>query len=115
MPFRITGPWSRVQFRVAIEEVVQNQLRDILSRQGEDNPLGRLGEALFGRQPATTTTPPADGETPAQQPADGEAQTEQPAQQQPERPRNPLQDIFNQAIQRGQKEDKQEPAPAPTP
>lgn len=116
VPFRITGPWSRVQFRVAIEEVVQNQLRDILNRQGEDNPLGRLGEALFGRQPATTTPPPADGETPAQQPAEGEAQTQQPAQQQqPERPRNPLQDIFNQAIQRGQKEDTQEPAPAPTP
>ncbi|MEQ1491451.1 MAG: AsmA family protein, partial [Terricaulis sp.] len=58
VPFRITGPWSHVQFRVAIEEVVQNQLRDILNRQGEDNPLGRLGEALFGRQPATTTTTP---------------------------------------------------------
>lgn len=115
VPFRITGPWSRVQFRVAIEEVVQNQLRDILNRQGEDNPLGRLGEALFGRQPATTTTP---AETPAQQPADGQAQqtpAQQPAQQ-PERPRNPLQDIFNQAIQRGQKqEDKQDPAPAPAP
>jgi AsmA protein len=112
VPFRITGPWSRVQFRVAIEEVVQNQLRDILSRQGEDNPLGRLGEALFGRQPATTTTP-AEADTPAQQPAEGEAQT--PAQQQQtERPRNPLQDIFNQAIQRGQKqEEKQEPAPTP--
>ncbi|MBK8543256.1 MAG: AsmA family protein [Caulobacteraceae bacterium] len=116
VPFRITGPWSRVQFRVAIEEVVQNQLRDILSRQGEDNPLGRLGDALFGRQPATTTTPPAEGETAQQQPADGQAQ--QPAQQpaQPERPRNPLQDIFNQAIQRGQKqEDPATTTPAPTP
>lgn len=113
IPFRISGPWSRVSFRPAVEEIVQNQLRDILNRQGEDNPLGRLGEALFGRQPAATTTP-AEGETPAQQPADGETQTEQPAQQ--ERPRNPLQDIFNQAIQRGQKQDeKQEPAPAPTP
>jgi len=71
-----------------------------------------LGETLFGRQPATTT--PAEGETPAQQPADGEAQTEQPAQQ--ERPRNPLADIFNQAIQRGQKQEpQQQPEPAPTP
>lgn len=108
VPFRISGPWSRVQFRVAIEEVVQNQVRDILSRQGEDNPLGRLGEALFGRQPTTTTTPPVEGETPAPQPAaEGETQTEPPAQ-----PRNPLEDLFNQAIRRGQKE---EPAPDPTP
>lgn len=113
VPFRVTGPWSRVQFRVAIEEVVQNQLRDILNRQGEDNPLGRLGEALFGRTPATTVPAP-DDETPAQQPAEGEAQTPAPAQE-PERPRNPLQDIFNQAIQRGQKQEPQQPAPAPTP
>ncbi|MFN3463185.1 MAG: AsmA family protein [Terricaulis sp.] len=113
IPFRISGPWSRVSFRPAVEEIVQNQLRDILNRQGEDNPLGRLGEALFGRQPAATTTP-AEGETPAQQPADGETQTEQPAQQ--ERPRNPLADIFNQAIQRGQKQEpQQQPEPAPTP
>lgn len=113
VPFRISGPWAHVQFRVAIEEVVQNQLRDILNRQGEDNPLGRLGDALFGRQPATTTTAPAESETPAQQPADGQAQ---PPQQQPERPRNPLEDILNQAIRRGQKQE--EPAtttPAPTP
>jgi AsmA protein len=114
IPFRISGPWSRVSFRPALEEVVQSQLRDILNRQGEDNPLGRLGEALFGRTPPATTTPAADGETPAPQPADGEAQTEQPAQQQPQRPRNPLQDIFNQAIQGAQKqEEKQEPAPTP--
>jgi AsmA protein len=111
IPFRVSGPWSRVSFRPALEEVVQNQLRDILNRQGEDNPLGRLGEALFGRTPAATTTP-AEAETPAQPPAEGEAQTEQPAEQ-PQR-RNPLADIFNQAIQGAQKqEDKQEPAPTP--
>ena len=111
VPFRITGPWSHVQFRVAIEEVVQNQLRDILNRQGDDNPLGRLGDALFGRQPATTTTPPAEGETPAQQPAEGQAQPQQPAQQ----PRNPLEDLLNQAIRRGQKEEPATTTPAPTP
>jgi AsmA protein len=105
IPFRVSGPWSRVSFRPALEEVVQNQLRDILSRQGEDNPLGRLGEAIFGRQPAATT------ETPAQQPAEGQ----QPAQQQQqEQPRNPLADIFERAMQGSQKEDdKQEPAPTP--
>jgi len=112
VPFRITGPWSRVQFRVAIEEVVQNQLRDILNRQGEDNPLGRLGETLFGRTPPATPAPA--NETPADQPADGDAQTPPPAQQPQQRPSNPLADIFNQAIQRGQKQDPQ-PAPAPTP
>jgi AsmA protein len=111
VPFRVSGPWSHVGFRVAIEEVVQNQLRDILNRRGEDNPLGRLGDALFGRQPAAPTTPV--GETPATPPAEGEPQ--QPAPQ-PQRPRNPLADIFNQAIQGAQKQDeKQEPAPAPAP
>ena len=46
VPFRVSGPWSRVSFRVALEEVVQNQLRDIINRQrGDgDNPLSRLGD-----------------------------------------------------------------------
>ncbi|MGD9978998.1 MAG: AsmA family protein [Hyphomonadaceae bacterium] len=108
IPFQISGPWSRVSFRPALEEVVQNQLRDILSRQGEDNPLGRLGEALFGRTPPATTTP--ETETPAQ-PSDGET-PQQPAEQ--ERPRNPLADIFDRALRDAQKQDeKQEPAPTP--
>ncbi|MGD9967925.1 MAG: AsmA family protein [Hyphomonadaceae bacterium] len=110
IPFRVSGPWSRVSFRPALEEIVQDQLRDILSRQGEDNPLGRLGEAIFGRQPAAT--PPPEGETPAQ-PSDGQTQ-QQPPPQQEERPRNPLADIFEQAIRGSQnEEDKQAPAPTP--
>jgi AsmA protein len=112
IPFRISGPWARVSFRPALEEVVQNQLRDILSRQGEDNPLGRIGEALFGRQPAPTTTTPAEGdaETPAQQ-AETPAQPQQePAQQ---RPRNPLEDILRRATQRDEDKEKAEPAPTP--
>ncbi len=112
IPFRISGPWSRVSFRPAVEEIVQNQLRDILSQQEEGSPLARLGETLFGRTPAATTTP-AEGETPAEQPAEGEAQTETPATQ-PTRPRNPLEDIFNNAIRGAQKqEEKEEPAPTP--
>ncbi len=112
IPFRISGPWSRVSFRPAVEEIVQNQLRDILSRQDEGSPLARLGETLFGRTPAATTTPAAEGETPAV-PAEGEAETETPAAQ-PTRPRNPLADIFNNAIRGAQKqEESQEPAPTP--
>jgi len=111
IPFRISGPWSRVSFRPAVEEIVQNQLRDILSQQEEGSPLARLGETLFGRTPAATTTP-AEGETPAA-PAEGEAETETPAAQ-PTRPRNPLEDIFNNAIRGAQKqEEKEEPAPTP--
>lgn len=118
IPFRVSGPWSRVNFQPALEEIVQNQLRDILSRQEEGSTLSRIGEALFGRQPATTTTP--EGETPVTTPADGEAQAEQPAQPtQPEpqqRPRNPLEDIFNNAVRGAQEqEDPPAPAPAPTP
>lgn len=112
IPFRATGPWSRVSFAPALEEIVQNQLRDILRQQDQTSPLVQLGNVLFGNQPAPTEeAPPApaptgDGDAPAQQ---------QPAeqQQQEERPRNPLLDIFNQAMQGSQQEEKQEPAPTP--
>lgn len=112
IPFRVSGPWSRVSFRPAVEEIVQNQLRDILSRENEGSPLARLGETLFGRQPAATTTPAA--ETPAQQ---GETPaTEQPAQPtQQERPRNPLEEMLRRAAERQREKPKEAPAPAPTP
>jgi AsmA protein len=112
IPFRVSGPWSRVQFRPALEEVVQNQVRDILSRQDQTNPLTQLGEALFGRQPAAAETA---AETPPAQ--TGERQT-QAAEQQPQQepqPPNPLEQIFRRAMQGNQapKEQKQEPAPMP--
>ncbi len=108
IPFRVSGPWSRVSFRPAVEEIVQNQLRDILRGQEEGNPLARLGDALFGRSPVpapaaetpTETSSPDGGETPT---------TPEQEQQQEERPRNPLQDIFRRVIE----QPKQEPAPAP--
>lgn len=109
IPFRITGPWSRVSFRPAIEDVVQDQLRNVLRQQETGSPLARLGEALFGREPATTTTPaetPA-GDTPAT-PTTGETTT--PATE--ERPRNPLEDIFRGAIERQREKQKEEPAPS---
>jgi len=117
IPFRVTGAWSRVSFRPAIEEAVQNQLRDVLRQQEEGSPLARLGEALFGRQAATETPT----ETPASEtPASGEApetppQAEQPAQ--PERPTNPLENIFRRAIESQREGEKQEApeAPAATP
>jgi AsmA protein len=113
IPFRVTGPWSRVSFRPALEDVVQSQLRDILSRRGSEgeNPLGRLGEALFGRTPAAT---PAQGEAPAAEtpaPAEGEA-AETPAPAPQTRPRNPLEDIFRRAIEG---DEAKEDAPAATP
>lgn len=110
VPFQVSGPWSRVNFRPALEEVVQNQLRDILSRQEQGSPLASLGEALFGRTPAATTPPatetPAasEGETPA---AETPAQT--PAQQEPARATNPLEEILRRA--REQREQKQEAQP----
>jgi AsmA protein len=110
IPFRITGPWSRVSFRPAIEDVVQDQLRNVLRQQDTGSPLARLGEALFGREPATTP-PPAEtpaGETPAT-PTTGET----PAPATEERPRNPLEDIFRGAIERQREKEKEEPAPTP--
>ncbi len=87
IPFQISGPWSRVSFRPALEDVVQDQLRNVLSQQESGSPLSRLGEALFGRQPAaTTTTPPA--ETPATTTPEGGTTTApaEPAQHSPETP-----------------------------
>jgi AsmA protein len=113
IPFRISGPWSHVSFRPALEDVVQNQLRDILNRRGGDtaNPLGSLGDLLFGRQPAAQTETPA--ETPASD-TTTPAPPSQPAQQQP--PRNPLEDIFRRAIGQGDDEkEKQTPPPSPPP
>ena len=116
IPFRISGAWSNVSFRPAVEEVVQNQLRDILNQQEEGSPLARLGEALFGRQPATPTTetPAAEGETPAQQ-GEGDAQQQPAAQpQQEQRPRNPLADLLQNAIRGAKEDDAEETAPAPS-
>jgi AsmA protein len=109
IPFRVTGPWSRVSFRPAVEDIVQNQLRDILNRQEEGNPLSRLGEALFGRAPTPAPTP--ETETPAETPPAGDAPAPAPEEQkEEERPRNPLEDIFRRAME-GQQQ-KQEPPPA---
>jgi AsmA protein len=104
IPFRVVGPWSRVQFRPALEDVVQNQMRDILSRQGTDNPLSRLGDTLFGRTPAAPAAP-AEDDAPAAQEGDAPAQPAPPAE---ERPRNPLEEIFRRATQG---EEKQDPPP----
>jgi AsmA protein len=115
IPFRVRGPWSRVQYQPALEQLVQSQLRDILSRQDRTNPLTQLGESLFGRSAATTATAPeaapaptASGETPAaaQQPA---------PQEQQQQPRNPLEEIFRRATQgsRPQEEKTQESPPTP--
>ncbi|QGZ96747.1 AsmA family protein [Terricaulis silvestris] len=109
IPFRVSGPWSRVSFRPALEDVVQNQLRDILSRQGGDNPLGSLGEALFGRTPpgeATTETPTPTAES-------GDAAPTPAPEEERQRPRNPLEEILRRATERNQQ--KQEtPTPAPS-
>ncbi|MBC7768142.1 MAG: AsmA family protein [Phycisphaerales bacterium] len=110
IPFRITGPWSNVSFRPAIEDVVQAQLRSVLSQQDSASPLARLGEALFGREAAAPAAETPVSETPAPA-AEGEAPAQAPP---PERPRNPLEDIFRRAVE-GQREQPKEEAPAPTP
>jgi len=125
VPFRVSGPWSNVSFRPAIEEIAQNQLREILRGQDAGSPLAVLGEALFGRQPDTAeeeqeaaeaeatsgeATPTGDG--------GGETTTPAPAAQQEERrPTNPLAEILRRARERGRDadEDAQEPAPDPSP
>lgn len=109
IPFRVSGPWSRVSFRPALEEIVQNQLRDILRQQEDGSPLARLGEALFGRAP-----PPAPAEPPPETPAsggDGEAAAARPAEPEQDSPRNPLENIFRRALESRQEQKQDAPSP----
>jgi len=100
IPFRITGPWSHVRFAPALEDVVQSQLQDILRQRGggTDNPLGALGDTLFGR--STTSTTPATPAQPAPSSGSGNTTTTPPpAEQQDQQPANPLDDILRRATQ----------------
>jgi AsmA protein len=114
IPFRITGPWSRVSFAPDLGDVVQNELRrqtqNILRDQPAGSPLATWGDALFGRQPAATETP-ADSapatETPAQQ-----GETQQPAQTQPQQPT--VESVLGGLLRRSQKQRTETPAETPT-
>ncbi len=115
IPFRASGPWSRVSFRPALEDVVGAQVRDILGQQEEGSPLAALGEALFGRTPAE---PAEETETPAAPttPSEGEATTPPPtpAPAEEPRPRNPFEEVLRSVTQ-PREEEKAPPAPASTP
>lgn len=121
IPFRVRGPWSSVSFTPSVEEIVQNELRNIIARQARDNPdnpLSQIAGALFGNQAQTPPATPST-ETQAQAPA---AEGEQPAQQQPaqQQPRN-AEDAARDAIggflrratqgQQQQQQPQQQPAP----
>jgi AsmA protein len=116
IPFRVSGPWSRVSFRPALGDVVQNELRSriggILSQQDQSNPLTQLGASLFGQQPAAQTPAPAAG---GPQPAQDNTQTPAPqTPQQQQQPENPLSSILGNVLQ-GRDKQKQPPPPAPAP
>ncbi|MGH6952267.1 MAG: AsmA family protein [Vitreimonas sp.] len=127
IPFRVTGPWSNVSFRPALEDVAQAQLRNVLSQQEAGSPLAALSEALFGPQ-ANAPPPPPPDQAPAEQPAQADAQQppqqQQPAEQQSaqqpvsseERARQALQEALRRAMEGNREQEKQtEPAPAPSP
>lgn len=117
IPFRVRGPWSGVSFQPAVEELVQNELRNIIQRQARenaDNPIAQIAGALFGGQ---AQTPPA-AETPSNTPAEGETATP-PAQQQPtaqtprtaeDAARDAIGGIFRRATE-GQRQQQTQPAP----
>jgi AsmA protein len=118
IPFRISGPWARVSFRPALEDVVQSQLRDVLRQQQSGSPLAALSDVLFG--PQANAPPPAP---PAETPSEGEpAQPAQPATEQPappqqtpeERARAALADALRRAVG-GDREKQEQDAPAPAP
>lgn len=123
IPFRVNGPWSRVSFTPAVEEIVQNELRNIIAREARenpDNPLSQIAGVLFGNQAETPPPAPTTGEgaeTPA--PATGGQQAEQPAQQQQQpqstedAARGALGDFLRRAAQgdRDRQQQQQQPAP----
>lgn len=129
VPFRVSGPWSRVSFSPAIGDAVENELRaraqNILRRQDPNNPLTQLGEALFGRTPdAPVETTPPEGEAAPTPASEGAATATPPAEQAPpprpeDRARDALggfiRDALGGARERSQEEPPPEPAPAPEP
>lgn len=102
IPFRITGPWTRVNFRPAVEEVVTNVVREQAQRALENtdptSPLGMLGAAIFGRRAPTAEAPAPAAEAPAAEApaADAPSETpteEAPAEAEPE-PTNPFERLL---------------------
>jgi AsmA protein len=114
IPFRVRGPWARVSFQPAVEEIVQNELRNIIAREARenpDNPLSQIAGALFGNQAETPTPTPTTAEgAPAQTPAaEGQAPAQQPAQQEQQQPSNPLGDFLRRAAERERERQEQQP------
>lgn len=110
VPFRVSGSWARVSFRPALEDVVQDQLRDIISRQEAGSPLARLGETLFGRAPAAETPAPApEGEAAPEAPRTETPAPETPAPRVEDRARDALGGLLRNAIR------PREPAKEETP
>ncbi|MBY0563017.1 MAG: AsmA family protein [Hyphomonadaceae bacterium] len=123
VPFRVSGPWSRVSFAPAIGDAVENELRsraqNILRRQDPNNPLTQLSEALFGQTPEPAAESPVEGEPAAPASEGAAAATTPPAGQTPPRPeeraRDALGGLLRDALGGNREEPKQEPAPAPEP
>ncbi len=65
VPFRVSGPWSGVSFRPALEDIVQSQLGQILGDRGAQDPFAALGGVFSGG----ATQPAAPAEEDAEQPA----------------------------------------------
>lgn len=122
IPFRVSGPWSRVSFQPALGDVVENELRSraqtILRNQPRGSTLGQLGDVLFGPQLAAVPAPAEGGEAPAEGQAPAQPAPEQPPQTTEERARDALGGLLRNAI--GGNREKEtpppaEPAPTPTP
>jgi AsmA protein len=88
VPFRVRGPWSRVGFSVALEDIAQDQLRNVLSQRGGN--LGDIG-SMLGLGGGSASAPEAEGETESDS-----AEAEEPATQQSieDRARDALGGIF---------------------
>lgn len=102
VPFRIYGPWARVQYRADVEDAIRSAVAEQAQRALQRSNLGDLG-ALFGIQrpaSAAPATPAAAPATPSEAPApDAAPATPAPAQPEAEkstrdRARDALEGLF---------------------
>lgn len=116
IPFRVRGPWANVSFTPQVEEIVQNELRNIIQRQARENPgnpLSQIAGSLFGVGAETAPaaqTPSTEGAAPSAEGEQPAAQT--PAAQTPRTTEDAARDVLGGFLRRateGQRQ--QQPAP----
>lgn len=102
VPFRVSGPWTHLQYRVDLEDTLRSQVQTQAQRALSRSNLGDLG-ALFGLRPqeaaapssAATPAAPSSAATPADTGATAAPNPAERAKTPEERAREALGGLFN--------------------